>query len=874
MTIINKPYRFRNIIKPLLIPAALLLLQANIFPAVPGTRFIKSFVLKSSDFNPSMQTIRHFRNDFFAKANAEAFGIIIPRENAPGFIKPLFSFNIPDTYIQVMFGWSTFIAAVIVIMLISFRKRKKIEAELRLSEERLKLALQGSDDGFWDWNISTGNVYFSPRCFEILGYSDTDIPGNVRSWQNLIHSEDLPGVLDELNLHLKGKTVLFSAEYRISTKSGTFKYFLTQGKVSERDSEGKALRMTGTHKDVTERKQFESALKHSEKRFRELADLLPETVFEMDLNGRLTFTNSNAFSCFGYTKEEFENGINVMQTLIPADRERGRSNIAKVLAGIKISTEYTVLRKDGTTFPAIIHSNPIIQNDKPVGLRGFIIDISQRKKIENAIRDSEERYRTLIENQSEGVVIIDLNEKFTYSNSAAENIFGVNPGGLLNRSMNDFVVLEKLETLQEYNKRHKKGKKVSFEIEIIRPDGCNRQIFVRISPFIKKEGKVYGSFAVFMDITERKQAEDQLRKLSMAVSQSPNSIMITDTNGIIEYVNPKFTEITGYCLEEIIGQNPRLLKSGETKPEEYQEMWQKITAGEQWRGEFHNKKKNNELYWESETISPIVNDEGKITHFLAVKEDSTIRKQAEEELIKAKEAAEKSDRLKSEFLAQMSHEIRTPLNSILSFTSLLKEELEDKISDDLKSSFKIIDNGGRRLIRTIDLILNMSQVQTGNYELNSVNTNLGRDIIENVMLEFHSLARERKLEFTYVNICRHDQVIIDQYTVTQIFTNLIDNAIKYTPGGKIEVLLYNNEKDEICVDVKDTGIGISKQYIPFLFTFFSQEETGYTRKFEGNGLGLALIKKYAEMNNAEIRVQSEKGKGSSFTVIFRESNTI
>ncbi|MGE5410789.1 MAG: ATP-binding protein, partial [Clostridiales bacterium] len=272
--------------------------------------------------------------------------------------------------------------------------------------------------------------------------------------------------------------------------------------------------------------------------------------------------------------------------------------------------------------------------------------------------------------------------------------------------------------------------------------------------------------------------------------------------------------------------------------------------------------------YKTTSISPVQNDLGKITHLLCTAEDVTDQKRAEEELIRAKDKAERSDRLKSEFLAQMSHEIRTPVNTILNYISLVKEELQSNISEDLKVSFKAIDNGSRRLIKTIDSLINMSQIQTGNYDYNPARINLEKDILENVILDYLYLVKGKNIDLKFINKAESPVISGDIYSITQIFANLIDNAVKYTNDGEIDVVLYNCE-DSLCVDVSDTGIGISDEYMGRLFQPFSQEDTGYRRRFDGNGLGLALVLKYAELNNAEIKVKSEKGKGSTFTVKFK-----
>jgi len=239
------------------------------------------------------------------------------------------------------------------------------------------------------------------------------------------------------------------------------------------------------------------------------------------------------------------------------------------------------------------------------------------------------------------------------------------------------------------------------------------------------------------------------------------------------------------------------------------------------------------------------------------------------ELNKSKERAEVAVRMKTEFLAQMSHEIRTPINSILSYAQLLKDETIESVPEDLKFSFDMINNGGRRLIRTVDLILNMSELQTGTYEVIVEKCDI-TEILDQLVGEFQTAAKSKNLDLMLLNRLNKGEHILslDIYTVTQIFANLIDNAIKYTAEGSIEVVVYKTLENTIAVDVQDTGIGISEQFQISLFDPFTQEEQGYTRKFDGNGLGMALVKEYCKLNQAKISVESAKGKGSTFTVLF------
>ncbi len=247
------------------------------------------------------------------------------------------------------------------------------------------------------------------------------------------------------------------------------------------------------------------------------------------------------------------------------------------------------------------------------------------------------------------------------------------------------------------------------------------------------------------------------------------------------------------------------------------------------------------------------------------------RKEVEKKLKETVVKVAKSEKIKSDFLAQVSHEIRTPINTILSFSSLIKEELLQYADEELKYSFSSIQSAGTRLIRTIDLILNMSDIQAGTHDYIPKEIDICNDIIKHLATEYKVQINEKNLKLEIIEKSSNNKLIADSYSVNQIFANLIDNAIKYTSEGVIKIVCDRNNNDEVIVSVIDTGLGISQDYIPKLFEEFSQEDVGYTRKYEGNGLGLALVKKYCELNKAEISVKSQKGKGSKFTVKFSKN---
>lgn len=239
-------------------------------------------------------------------------------------------------------------------------------------------------------------------------------------------------------------------------------------------------------------------------------------------------------------------------------------------------------------------------------------------------------------------------------------------------------------------------------------------------------------------------------------------------------------------------------------------------------------------------------------------------------LIEAKEKAENANNLKSEFLAQMSHEIRSPINTILNFTSLVKDLTKSENNEELTFSFSGIESASRRIVRTIDLILNTSELQLGTYEVSNREINLN-NILESLYKEYLKYAAAKGLELKLNLTQNYAKVYTDDYAINQIFANLIDNSIKYTESGFIEINVTNENNGLYSVKIKDTGKGMSKEYLPHIFDQFTQEEKGYTRKFEGSGLGLALVKKYCDIINAKIVVDSIEGKGTTFEILINNN---
>ena len=302
------------------------------------------------------------------------------------------------------------------------------------------------------------------------------------------------------------------------------------------------------------------------------------------------------------------------------------------------------------------------------------------------------------------------------------------------------------------------------------------------------------------EITERKRTEAQLRKLSSATENSPASVVVTDRSGTIEYVNPTFCEVTGYSAEEAIGNNPRVLKSGDLPDSFYEDLWDTILSGNVWEGDFINLKKNGEEFWESASISPIKDDAGEITHFVAVKQDITERKQMEQEILIAKEKAEDATKAKGDFLANMSHEIRTPMNAVIGMSHLaLKTELTPKQQDYLNK----IQSSANSLLGIINDILDFSKIEAGKLDMESVEFNLD-DVLDNLANLVTVKAQEKEdLEVLFATAQEVPRFLVgDPLRLGQVLINLANNAVKFTESGEIVVSTELLKQDEADILIK------------------------------------------------------------------------
>jgi len=380
------------------------------------------------------------------------------------------------------------------------------------------------------------------------------------------------------------------------------------------------------------------------------------------------------------------------------------------------------------------------------------------------------------------------------------------------------------------------------------------------------------------DLAEIRQKQEDLAKLSQAVEHSPASVVITDAEARIQYVNPTFVEITGYSYDEAVGQKPSMLKSGATSAETYQDLWRTILSGAVWHGEIMNRRKNGELFWENTLISSVRNPQGEITHFVAVKEDVTARKRAEEELLALNSSLERrvAERTRSlleaykeqeAFSYAVSHDLRSPLRAINGFAHAMAEDCQGCAKPHFLDYMKRIQDASVRMGQIIDDLLSLGEV--GKTRLSVKRTNLS-DMARSVLEGLSANEPEREVG---IEVAKDIVVNGDPRLLRIALENLLGNAWKFTAGredAQIAVGCIEEGNGGRTIFVRDNGAGFDMQYAGKLFKPF-QRLHGPT-EFKGTGIGLATTHRIITKHGGRIRAHAEPGRGATFFLDLPDAN--
>lgn len=736
-------------------------------------------------------------------------------------------------------------------------ERRIAEDELRESEERFKMLYEKAPVGYQSLDKNGNLIDVNETWLEMMGYQKDEVIGH---WFGDFLTPEYIELFEKRFPIFKIKGTV-QTEFEMIKKDGTVITIQLEGKIGH-TANGSFKQTHCVISDITERKKAEKKIADERILLRTLIDNIPDPIYVKDTLGRKLISNKADLEVLGSTSESSIFGKTDMESSYPGDASQTFNDDIWV-----IQTAQPILNKlefftdkQGTKRYYLTSKMPLTNDSgEIIGLVGVGHDITIQKQSEQKIIQLSKG----IEQSPASIIITDtsgnieyVNLKFTeISGYTFDEVKGKNPKILQSGYTQKDEYIRLWDTISSGNEFH-------TELQNRKRNGELYWESILISPIRDEEGTIINYMAIKEDITNRKKTDLEILKLSVAIEQNPACVVITDTQGVIEYVNKKFVSVSGYPKQELIGKILRILKPGHTSEEIYIEIWNKLFAGKAWKGEHQNRTKNKEIYWESVQISPIKNQEGKITNFIVLSENISERKKMEKDLIAAKEKAVESDRLKSAFLANMSHEIRTPLNSILGFSDLLTSSELD--TNSRREFAGLISSSGNNLLSIINDILDISKIEAGQITLTKDEFS-PHSLISKIQKEYSLKAQSKGIEFIIKPRNEAEELIIisDESRIKQVLINFVGNALKFTDSGYIEIGV-DLIKNSIIFYVKDTGIGIPADYHDKIFDRFRQVEAAQTRKYGGNGLGLAITKNLAELMGGRIWLESEPNVGSIF----------
>jgi PAS domain S-box-containing protein len=672
------------------------------------------------------------------------------------------------------------------------------------------------------------------------------------------------------------------------------------------------------------------ALQVSEARYHSLFDDSQAVMLLMDgTTGAIVSANRAAVDFHGWTLEQLQ-GMNIAQINTKSWAELQR-DMALVTSVKRKRFEFQHRRADASVCDVEVYASPIQVEGRRL-LYSIVTDVTERKRAEVALRESEAaraaEQLAALETQRQGrlaalnlmedavaarqraeAAVVALRESEQNYRLLTEQVPGLiyraslDPGSstsyvsgavrALGYSPQDWLAAPDLwaqrlhpedrqRVLERVLQAQHDGGSFAMEYRLQARNGDWHHFIDQAQVVSDEAGRPLSLQGVMLDVTEHRQVEDQLRKLSLAVEQSPDSIVIANLDARIEYVNESFLRATGYTREEVLGQNPRVLQSGQTPPETYVAMWQALGQGQTWTGEFINRRKDGAEYVELASIAPLRQPDGRITHYVAVKEDISRKKALEQELeryrhhledevavrthelMEAKLQAETASHAKSAFLANMSHEIRTPMNAIIGLTHLMQH---DAATPQQLERLEKISKSAHHLLSLINDILDLSRIEADKLQISEGDFALGA-VLDQARSMISGAAEAKGLSVQVDGDAVPTWLRGDAMRLRQALVNYAGNAVKFTERGSITLSarLMESQGERLLVRfaVTDTGIGIAPETLPHLFQNFEQADASITRRYGGTGLGLAITRRLAQLMGGDAGAESTPGQGSTF----------
>ncbi len=787
-----------------------------------------------------------------------------------------------------------------------------MESERIEDAERLAVILEATADGYWDWNVATGEIFFSPGWLSSVGYRREETQPNLDFWYGLIHPEDLPRVRAALDAHFSNHTTEYECEYRLRLSDGGFGWRYDRGRVIKRDAAGRPLRMVGVYTGITDLKRTQLEVERQHKLLRTVIDLIPDPIYIKDREGRKRLADRADLSYMGVEDATKALGQSDDEIYPQEMAQQFAAQDREVLErGKPVLNRQEQILLNGEPRWLLTSKVPLRdQGDKIVGLIGIGRDVTDQVHAQEQLLQSEETFRALVDNTPDVIMRFDSSGVIKFANRALLDLVDRDHEEVVGGRITQFDLAPQIARAVEKAIRKVFTSGVS---DSLIADGFSwgeerRHLRIKLVPEFAAGGGVETVLAMVNDITDLYAAQVKLQDMNQTLEQqvarrteelatanqvlarmtqlqeailnSANyAIISTDTHGLIRTFNATAVEWLGYAADEAIGHLMPLeffpIEQIEDITDGHDEQifdqgaaFAKLVARSHVQ-QFDERecfcvRRGGDQFPVQLSITPLRLDE-TVTGYLFVAGDLTVRQQQESELRTAYQALEKASRLKDDFLANMSHELRTPLTGILGLSEALQLQVYGELTERQLKSLRSIESSGRHLLELINDILDLSRIEAGHLELR-LSVSSAAELCRASLQLVEALAVEKDQTLSHSIEAQEIDLCVDQRRIKQLLVNLLSNAIKFTPeAGAIGLDVVGDEENAIVrFIVWDTGIGIADDDAAKIFEPFMQLDGSLSRHHSGSGLGLALVRRIAELHGGTVSVDSKLGHGSRF----------
>jgi PAS domain S-box-containing protein len=743
-----------------------------------------------------------------------------------------------------------------IINIIDLTERKKVEQALQESEERWKFAVEGARDGLWDWNLVTNEVFFSPQWKNMLGFEEHEISNHLDEWSKRVHPDDLQKCYSDIQLHLESKTPNYTNVHRVLCKDGSYKWILDRGKIISFDENNKALRMIGTHTDLTDRIEMEVALKESEAKTSAILNTLPDMMFIQDIEGTyIDFYVPKGVPTFIPPKVFIGQK---MQNVLPQELVKAFIPLFEKAIDTKQMQffEYSLKMPDRVHYfeARTIHfeSNKVLS---------IVRDITQSKDAEELLKLTQKNYETFFNTIDDFLFVLDEQGNIIHTNNTVLKRLGYSKEELVGKSVLQIHPEDRRDEAGKIVEEMLAGKAASCPVPVITKSGIQIAFETRVTKGIWNGRPVI--FGVTKDISEIKLSEEKFSK----TFHSNTAIMALSLlkDGTFIDINNAFLHGLGYTREEVIGKSSKDLNlfvdmDSREKAIEAAEKAGNEKTGNEKEIEIKVRAKDGSIKFGLFSAENIFI--GQEICLLTTMIDITYRKEAEQIIKHQNQELRKLITDKDRFISILAHDLKSPFNSILGFLELLHNKFDTYNTEKIKKQIDIIYSSANQTYNLLNDLLEWARAQSGKLLFKPQKLNLSKEcfnVVEN--LKLHAYNKNIIIN----NLTNHEySIFADPDMFKTILRNLVSNAIKFTNnGGHIDI--YSEQSPtEITIIVSDTGIGLDPDRIATLFDISQINSTPGTEKEKGTGIGLLLCKEFVEKHGGNLWIESKLGKGSDF----------